>query len=346
MNTAKTIFSRLAFYFVSLIFFMTASVYVLDNLLAPENIKSTIKEQGVYDKVVDATLASSSYPEGEQAGNLPTSDEWVRTAAKDAFPATDLETKTNSVIDGVYGWLQGKTEKPVVSLDFADNKNRFATAVGDYAQKRASQLPVCTLQNAPTTLDPYRIECIPPGVDPSFIAASVQNDIISSDTFLPDTTLTWQDIEKSQLSNSIPAEAQPTLNNLPQFYQNFSLLKWLLPLLAILLSIAGVLLANDRRKALSRLGFTYIYASVGIIILLLYMVFSASGLSGLASQNALTRDVINPVIQSFTRQSEVVYAIFAIGGIGIGASLILAKRLIHNNRAIDPANSPQSKINL
>src|ERR1044071_10071967 len=124
-----------------------------------------MREQGTYDKIAPAVLATTSYANASGAGQIPLKEPWVQTAVMKAFPASDLQQKGDAVIDSSFAWLDGTSDKPQFSLDFSANKTQLGTEVGNYTGSRLNGLPACSLTNIPETIDAYTIDCLPFGVN-------------------------------------------------------------------------------------------------------------------------------------------------------------------------------------
>lgn len=330
MSRIKSIFSWLSIYLVSGVVFLAVGVWAIHIVMSPDNIKSTLKEQRVYDNLVSAILKTSSTQAQVEAGVLPVSEPWVQEAAKRSFPPSDLELKSNTLVDGIFGWLKGDTSKPQVDLDFSQNKQQFATELSTNVKNRAASLPTCSLQNIPTSIDPYRITCIPPGVSSDAVATSVANDIANNQDFLKNTTVSWQDIQSSQIGKQADSSTVKSLHALRNTYKSVSTLIWLLPLLAIGLSALGVLLAVNRQRAVNRLAHTYTYATLGLLIFAVFITLITHNFTQMAAQNALSTEVLVPVFTSLFNQMRSIYFVSAGVTAVIAASLVIAeKRLLH-----------------
>ena len=311
MKALRSVISWMFLYLGPLCLFISAGVFALLIVFSADNIKSTIKQEGTYEKIVPAVLATTQYPSNSE-GQLPINEPWVQEAAKRAFPASDLEQKTNAVIDGTFTWLDGKTDQPEFTVDFTSNKQQFGQEVGNYSESRLSGLPRCSLNNIPSSLDVFKLNCLPPGVNTSQSASTVASQIATDQGFLKETVITPDNLTNEATSGLVNGNPFEPLNQGRFLYQNRTLWMWLLPTLAVLLSVAGIALAPNRRKSLARLTRSLFMSGVGMLLFGLLAGLVLNQLTKISNNDRISRDIVNPLLLNFTGQIQKVYIIFAI----------------------------------
>lgn len=238
----------------------------------PEKLKQAAEESNVYGGIVDGILESAAQEaQNSTDRQLPINDPEIRQIAKDSFSQETLGSQSESVIDGMYAWLQGKTTTPQFSVDFTDAKQHFANGIADYAVDRYESLPACTLTQMRSretiTVDPFTATCRPPQIPGSQVRERVYGEITNSDTFMQDASFTANDLPKDEQGRTITdnLEAAPTT------YHLLRLLPWLLAIAALVLVSLVFLLHDVKKRALKSLGITFlgtgIFIALGAILL-------------------------------------------------------------------------------
>ena len=326
MNILRNAASWTSLYLVAGLFFLTANAFALFTVINADNFKETLKEEGTYDKIVPAVLSTSSYAsdvtEGQQ---LPLNEPWVKEAAMKAFPASDLEQKSNDVIDATFAWLDGETEKPEYMLDFTSNKQNLALEIGSSTEAHLASLPRCAPGNIPPTIDAFRIDCLPFGVSAKSVADRASSQINNDQGFLKDPVISSENLSEASEGN-VADNPFEQLEGIRSFYENRGLLLWLLPVLAVVFTALGLLLAQDRLKALKRLGRAFIASGMGLAVFAILISFGFEKAVKTAAGEAITRDIAGPVLVSLGYQFRTVYLIFAGVAVVIAIVLLVVRR--------------------
>ena len=219
-------------------------------------LKSTIKASGIYDKAVDGIIGQIKKDNAKQIYSEPkhTKDEIsfddpaMQDAVKKALPTSFLESTANGVIDGLFGWLEGKTNTPVFTIDLTESKKQLAVGIGEVAYQKALALPVCTTTQLRTInlsgLDLNNLPCLPPGINLQTERDKFVETAINSKDFLPDTTITNEDLSKTD-GKTVFDQA----NNVPPVYQWLVKLPYILGVIGILAGLGVVFLHDERRRA-------------------------------------------------------------------------------------------------
>lgn len=347
--------SRVSVFFVCVFFFLTALVWGLASVISADNLKQTLKNEQVYEKIVPAVLdiAAQEQLEGLAQGSgastdLPISEPWVRSAVEKAFPPSDIEQKGNSILDGTFAWLEGETEKPEFKVDFTANKQQLAQELSLATENRLASLPRCPRNQIASTVDAYKAECLPLGVSPSLVASRVAADVNRDQSVIKDPVITPENLDETaaaaeqgttqesaaQSANSDPFE---NLQGLRDFYSNLGLFKWLFPVMALVLAGLSVYLAKDHRRAFKRLALALLSAGVGLLFLGVIVAYLLEKtVESMSTQTALNQ-VINPVFVSLSEQFRSIYLMFGVGAI------VLATILLFIRNKLWPISSIPSK---
>lgn len=328
MDTLRNLGSWLCTYLVVVEIFLAAATFAFFHVINAESIKNTLNKEGVYVEVVPAVLstaAQNSQTLTEQ--QIPLDEPWVRQAADKAFPANDLEQKAGRAIDGTFNWLEGETVEPEFALDFTANKQALSQEVASHVETRTASLPRCDLSQVPSSVDAFRATCLPYGVTPRQVAAQTAELINNDQGFLANPIISPQDLA-TDTTGLATTESNPfeELGGLQSFYENRSLWLWLLPLTVLLLSAGVVWLANDRLQGIGRLARAYLTASVGLLVFGLLSLWGFENITRAISQDAVTREIVTPVILSLAQQTRTIYLVFAGVALLIALTLFVLKK--------------------
>jgi hypothetical protein len=295
----------------------------------PAVIEKALKQSGVYGQVVDTVLDNSKDQVKDTNTQNLLDDQQVRAAAKKAFSPELLETSTTSVIDGVFAWLQGKTAEPVFSIDISSAKASFVRSLTDYAQAKASALPVCTLQQLQTidlNSDVLSLPCRPPGVDPAQVASQFNQQVLSNTDFLDKSVITNQTIAEQNNGKSLADSAQ----NLPAAYQSIQTGKWVLLVLTLVLGVLLVVARRDKRAGLRHVSWALLMSGIFLAISLIvyWYVFNnaARGRVGLEAVQAAWIDGSRVILGEASRVIGTFAAVYTV----IGAVVLLLLKLRPN----------------
>lgn len=285
----------------------------------PNNIDTALKEGGAYENFVPLALEEATKKTTEDNAKELLADEEIRNVVSSSIQPEDVQSAGKSVITGLYDWLEGKTEQPEFTIDLTAAANRASENLGAYAQKRATSLPPCTVEQMRTINfqeDLLSIPCLPFGVTPAQVGQQfteqakqdvelLKNPIISSENLREQGNTT-------ELSNS----------NLPETYQALHSSKWLvLGLAAILLGLL-VFARRDRWAGVRVVGILLLVCAA---LLVLTLVLFSLGKAQVPAENkiaeVITSTVINVVGQLFD-----VTRWFAVGYAILGTAALLAVR--------------------
>lgn len=223
----------------------------------PVAIKDAADESNLYQAAVDNILEKAKQNAQNQNTQVPIDRPEIEQVAREAFPAELLSRNSTSIIDGFYGWLQGKTDEPKFSVDLTAAKQNFASGVADYAVRRYESLPPCTLaqlRGLNTEVDPFSVECRPPGLASASVRQEVLDKILSSPEFLADTNFTIDDLPADEQGRTVTEN----LSGAPDAYNTLRTLPWLLAIASAVLAAGVFFLGDTKLKGLRSLGITFL----------------------------------------------------------------------------------------
>jgi len=251
----STSFLKLTLFLAALLF---AAWAVFGN---SQNIKTALSTSGLYSDVVSSALDSAqqnNQPAQQNSNEVPINQPEIKQVIQKAFPAEFLQTNSEVVLDGIYGWLSGKTPQPEFSVDITAAKQQLISGVGDYAQNRYASLPLCTLQQTKALkgngIDPLNIECRSPLVSGAQVKQQVESELAANKDFLNKTVYTGADLPKVNNQQPITEKASAA----PQAYSALKFMPLLFGLLSILFAVGVVLLSKSKSKGLGSVGRTLV----------------------------------------------------------------------------------------
>lgn len=310
----------------------------------PDNIKKAAEESGLYDSAVTDILENAKQEARGSDTQLPLDDPELEQAAKDAFPSELLSRNSESIIDGIYGWLQGKTDEPEFSVDLNDAKQTFASGIGDYAQRRYESLPACTLQQLrglSPNIEPFEVTCQAPGLSGAMVREKVLAEIQNNQGYLDDTNFTADDLPKDKQGRT----ATQNLAAAPAVYSLLRVLPWILGLESILLALVVLFWSDTKRRGLRTIGLTILGAGLFLLIgswLLNWIFQRMNNPSGEALETSLI-SMIRSLVSAYNSALTKFSAAYIVGGLGILGTLWYLGR---TRKSVHPtmANSPSSQM--
>src|SRR3569833_61142 len=262
MNILKKIILVLITPLFSFLLFATAIDYGFVHTAShPATIKKLVADSGVYKDVAPSILAHADNI-STTVGDLSASDPAVKSAANAALSPAFVLKDTESALDSVYAWLDGKTTQPTFSVDLTGVKTGFADSLSASVEQRLASLPRCTSASQVSSVDLVNASCLPAGVTPQAAAAQIK-DSLNNGSFIDQTKLSASDIKNGDSNQSVFAN-----QNVPKNYQRAKKTPYILGLLSVLVAAAIVFLSAGRRRGVRRVAITL------LVIGVLMMVFS------------------------------------------------------------------------
>lgn len=294
-----------------------------------DSIKKAADGSNVYDSVVTDVLYSAKKDAAKQGIDVPLDQPELEQAAKNAFGEDLLSKNSASIIDGIYGWLQGKTEKPEFSVDLTAAKQNFAAKAGDYAQDRYETLPACTrdqLMALEPDIKPFDIECRVPGLSAQMVRSNVLAEIAGGDSFLNDSVFTVDDLPKDEQGMTVTEK----LDGAPEAYTLLSRLPWVFGAAALLFAVGVLFFSSNKRKGLRSIGITLLGTGIFLLLGSLILTWAFGQMNPLS--NNMFEDSLLGIVKSLSKNYNAALQKFVLAYVLIGGGILIALWLQQRNK--------------
>ena len=125
-------------------------------------IKKTLVDSNSYERLVPAII-EANIKEEQTKDSIPFNDKNIQQIIISSFPPSDLQDKSETVIDAFYNWLSGQTAALEFEIDFSENKMKMAKDLSAYTFFQLQGLEACDIQ--PEVIDPFYAVCRPVNMD-------------------------------------------------------------------------------------------------------------------------------------------------------------------------------------
>lgn len=230
----------------------------------PTSVKKILADSKIYDSAISTTFDQAKKTDSGLNNGITLTDPAIKAAAEKNFTPAFLQSSTESVIDGIYGWLDGSTSIPKFRIDLTNIKASFAADAGLAAQQRVSNLPACPSALSASNLDAFSATCLPSGLNPATVASQTQAELNSATGFLPEPIITADSVKSANSDQNIFSS---DLKDVPRVYQQVNKMLFVQGLLCLLFAIGIIFLSNTRRKGFRRVGFALISSGIFIVLL-------------------------------------------------------------------------------
>ncbi len=296
-----------------------------------DTIKTWLIESKFYDNVTNAALEGLRSVKGEESGSVPVDDPELQAQIRAIFTSDFLRENIENVLDGTYNWLEGEVDKPDFAIDLSTIKSRVATALGQYAAKRAEGLPACTIPQP--EFDALNTNCVPKGLTGGEIANMVETEFLNNPDFIKQEVVTADNFNVGENGQKPIDFTNPKLENIRRAYQFSSWAAPILAFLALLSACAIVLLSSTRRAGMRRAGILTVGAGVVLGITYLVMVKLPSFLNNLVANNiaddrTASETLVRDIISTVSSDLRTIIGVYALVFIGLGLGLIIASRFV------------------
>lgn len=294
-----------------------------------EEVKQIVEDSGVYGKIIPALLEQlereaeqGSKEAREQTGNIPLNNDEVKGLITKSFDEEFVRGASESVLDGMYGWLNGQTEEPRFTINIEGPKNRFINLATDHLYKRAQKLPACSFDQLlqADEFDVWNAPCAPPGIAKSQIKTELGRQINGQ----KDSLLAKNEILQDDFRDEDGRSAFADLKGTPDAFQTAKWLPWFLVMLAALALVSIVYISDTKVHGIRRAGITLLVSTVVIALSPQVVDFILDRVLNNEEQTAIGRDVLHPLLISFNEASaDVYYGFAAMTGL-LGTGLVIA----------------------
>lgn len=328
----KKLLCALCYFVCSTTLFIFIITFSVTHTLRPTAIKHWVAGSGIYNSAVEVIVNQAkkdmSNPDNskESSGLKPT-DPAVQTAIREALPPSFLQSSFETIVDGVFGWTDGKTAQPNFRIDLSAPKTRFADSLSAYAKQRYATLPACKTKALPADTDALSISCKPlVAFDINQQVEAFRQKVITGDEIIPKNSYSASDLTVEQNGQKVPI--YQAHQDIPAQYQHARLV----PLIAILLAAvsgAGVLFSSaSKRKGAKRLS-TLAITTGGFTLLLVAGATAAFSKVreklGSSDMDEQLRKVVDSIAQSVFH--DITHTLYLIGGLllvgGIGSLIAI-----------------------
>ncbi|MBX4199504.1 hypothetical protein KW789_01270 [Candidatus Saccharibacteria bacterium] len=319
--------------FTALLFAAALDWGIVKTIGHPSAVKQIVAESGIYDTVIP-NLLSQSKQITSSVGIIPLTDPGIQQAANQVFSPAYVARQSDTIIDSIYAWLDGKTAQPEFKIDLSGPKADFANTVAGQVQQRVSSLPKCTTRTSATTFDVYNATCLPVGVTPIAVAKTTHDSILSGQGFLNNQVISAASVSSNGSNQSVFANQ---LKGAPAQYQRAKKTPIILILLTIIVATGIVLLSTSHLKGLKHVGITL------LLVGLLMLVFSwglnkavatqiAPKISNLNGVNPAIKDKLKVVITDISQRIDKNYWAFGgiytvLGAVALAAPMIIRPKI-------------------
>lgn len=315
------------FAILALLFAANASVFTFVTS-DQEKVKQIANDSGVYGELIPALLdqlgkeaQQGSKEARKQTGDLPVNNDEINQLVAESFDEEFTRGASESIVDGIYGWLKGQTEQPQFTIDIAKPKNQFINLATDYSYQRAQKLPECTFQQLlqAREFDVWSAPCAPPGITKAQIKSELRKQINGQkDSLLAGSKITQDDFKKED-----GRSAFADLKGAPDAFSAAKWLPWFLVLIAALALGAIVYTSDTRSQGVRRAGITLLVSAVLIATVPSIVSFVLDKVLASDQQaEPISQDIFYPLITSFNEAASGVYYTFVFITALIGTVLV------------------------
>lgn len=111
-------------------------------VLQPGFIQQTVAGTGLYGQV-PALIAAQAGPELARA-QIPVSQAEIEAFAAQVLTPPRLQNLVDPLVDALFDWLYGRSERPMLTVDLRELKDAFLTAMPGFLAAKWESLPLCT----------------------------------------------------------------------------------------------------------------------------------------------------------------------------------------------------------
>lgn len=306
----------------------------------PDQVKSVIKDSGVYDKIVPAVINQTvSEMKNPSPNELPINDPKIQAIFISAIDAESTRTYVETAIDSIYAWLDSPDNSISGAIDYSKSKQNIIDQLVNYAGERASSLPQCTpaqTKAVSVEFNAFNTPCRPIGMDAKTLAEQLQKDLNRSDTPLAKDKFEFNDSGLGKLGEKGD-----------KYKSYYSLAKnafWIV--MAIFLLVFAGLVYRYRKKKLRAIYITSFKNAIGLAIIATFTIvlYSKNPSNSFMAQNPLGKDVVMPLGYAFVAKLAYIQYAFAVGLLAIAtAGWAIEKRSTKKPVALPADSKPDDQ---
>lgn len=296
----------------------------------PEKIKAILDKSSLYENLPSVIYDQAA---GEREGSLlevPLNDPEIRRIALDSYDQTFVQDSMENLIDGLYGWLDGTTEEPQISISFSGPSQEFAAKLAKYVEKKVSKLPLCDPGERAdlNEVNIFSTKCRPADISPKEAGQEAKKVISGADDSVLNTSLNAEDLKTS--------DGQPLHENFADLPESFSTAKSVLPALIVFALVLITIIfyfSKDKIAALRRISKTLLLAGIMIAALPVIFLFTARYVIKNIPDNDQLANIVRTLFEEFMAEASKIY--YPMGIILIAAAAGIYVYIRKNHKATD-----------
>lgn len=307
-------------------------------------VKSWLEESGFYDKTVDIVVDNIAKNSQENGANLPKDDPKLHEIANDSFTPDYLKQITEEVLNGTYGWLEGKTDGPEFSVDLTEVKSKLVDGVSEYAASRAASLPACSAAQSAQmakngSFDTWNATCLPRGLTPEKVGQQIKTEMLTSEDFLKDTEFNGEDIKVTLGDGkTVPIGSTEQSKNIQDAYKWTAFGPTILGVLTLLSAVGIFFISSEKHRGIRRIG--GIMLGNGIVLAISYLVVSRLGNVFdyiETGNNSDAKELVSNFVGAVSSDLGRIILIYAVAMLIVGIACLLSASMMNRN------NQPKSE---
>jgi predicted PurR-regulated permease PerM len=286
------------------------------------SLKNSIAESGVYESFVPSIISANIEQQTNESNSIPLEDPEIQRIINEVFNPKLLQASADTVIDGVYTWLDGNSEILKFEINFTQQRTELIDRLSTYSALRLKGLPPCTAIELQTA-NVFRLQCQPPGFYETLVKNQVKDDLNNSD-FLKDSVLTEKNlpIVKEGVAIDQKFHFAPII---------FSVLKngiWLFGFSFLLATAVYISIRKPKRKGIN--AYSKDLLANGIMLLVFtvfYSIVVPKLLSSYSLQASTGSSALNESLNYFTNRLDILVINIAIQITALGAIIFAIERM-------------------
>jgi uncharacterized protein YpmS len=152
-----------------------------------DTVKTWIDDSGLYTKIGDllpemipSFLEDSKEDNEYMVEELEDENSELSIAVNNLLDPETLKTNTEEAVDGLYAWLRGDTDYPVIDFALIENRDDLEDVLVATLKVKIENLPVCSSVSSSDT-DFYDMKCRPSDLDMDSLEQTLRKEFSSSE---------------------------------------------------------------------------------------------------------------------------------------------------------------------
>ena len=266
IRVSKFIFHKLSLIFLSFLVVSSITLFSFSlNITNRDTVKGWFSQSETYQNVLDEALSLVSGDNGEslssQFSDIKKIDtDKISQSISDGISASYLQKQTESALDGIYDWLEGKTEIPDFNFSISSRKAAIEKSLTDEMVRQFSKLPACKPGQVPANYQLTDASCIPANVSVKSEVKKLTKDIFQGkDNIFDNIKFSSKDLLNKKNDFHLTND---DLDNIPNNYSAFKTIPTMFIILAIIAGVIAVATAKNWRRGLKQLGAVLFSSSI------------------------------------------------------------------------------------